>query len=380
MGTRDTIFAPSFGNRPSMLVGRDGLIDRIVEGLSSAPGSRDRAVLLLGQRGSGKTVLLWELADRMRKAGFVVANPTIVSEDLLPRIVEKLADDADFSPKRRASGGSVGALGFSAGLQFQQAPESGKSRQQQLTELCRELTDKGKGVLFLIDELQANSLELKQLVITYQELVGEGLNVALVMAGLPGAVSATLNDKVLTFLNRAPKIALSPLEFGDVDAFYRQSFDQLGLNIASDLRRHAAGFTAGSPYMLQLVGHNVVRYALPDGEVDESCLADALATSQIDFENDICRTTLAALSEKDIEFLSALAQDGEEASMADIAERMLVTPDYAQKYRKRLIDSGIIEAAGRGRVRMAVPYLANHLRKELDCSPCAQVSPTLRRE
>lgn len=366
MSARDTIFAPSFGNRPSMLVGRDELIDRIVEGLGSAPGSRDRAVLVLGQRGSGKTVLLWELADRMRKAGFVVANPTIVSEDLLPRIVEKLADDADLSPRRHISGGSVGALGFSAGLQFQQASESGKSRQQQLTELCRELTDKGKGVLLLIDELQANSAELRQFIITYQELVGEGLNVALVMAGLPGAVSATLNDKVLTFLNRAPKVTLDPLAFGDVDAFYRQSFERLSISVESDLRRRAAAFTAGSPYMLQLVGHNTVRYAESDGKVTESRLADALAISQIDFENDVCRTTLAALSEKDVVFLGALAQDGEEASMTDIAERMAVTPDYAQKYRRRLIDSGIIEAAGRGRVRMAVPYLADHVRKELD--------------
>ena len=50
-------------------------------------------------------------------------------------------------------------------------------------------------MLILIDELQANSEEIRQLVSLYQELVGERLNVALVMAGLPGAVSATLNDK-----------------------------------------------------------------------------------------------------------------------------------------------------------------------------------------
>ena len=36
-------------------------------------------MLMLGQRGSGKTVLLWELADRARKLGFVVATPTVAS-------------------------------------------------------------------------------------------------------------------------------------------------------------------------------------------------------------------------------------------------------------------------------------------------------------
>lgn len=361
----DTIFSPSFGNRPSFLVGRDEILTRITEGLLSSPGSRDRAIVLLGQRGSGKTVLLWELADRMRRQGFVVASPTIVSECLLDRIVEKIMDDCgDGSGHTRLSGGSAGALGFSAGLQFERTGAEAKSAQQQLTELCRQLTAKGKGVLFLVDGLQANSPDLKQLIITYQELVGEGLNVAIVMAGLPGAVAATLDDKVLTFLNRAPRITLDPLALGDVDAFFNRSFKKLGLSIGSDLRRRASSFTEGSPYLLQLVGHNTVRYAGEEGIVSNETIAEALATSQEEFENDVCRTTLAALSEKDIEFLSALAIEDGEGSMAFIAERMGVTNDYAQKYRKRLIDSGIIVPCGRGRVRMDVPYLTEHLQKE----------------
>ena len=363
----DTIFSPSFGNRPSFLVGREEVLSRITEGLSSSPGSRDRAIVLLGQRGSGKTVLLWELADRMRQRGFVVASPTIVSECLLERIVEKIVDDCgDGVERTRLSGGSVGALGFSAGLQFERTGTEAKSAQQQLTELCRQLTSKGKGVLFLVDELQANSPDLKQLIITYQELVGEGLNVAIVMAGLPGAVAATLNDKVLTFLNRAPRITLDPLALGDVDAFFSQSFKKLGLSISSELRRRASSFTEGSPYLLQLVGHNTVRYAGEGGVVSGETIDETLATSQEEFENDVCRTTLAALSEKDTEFLTALAAEGGEGSMTAIAERMGATHDYAQKYRKRLIDSGIIEPFGRGRVRMAVPYLTEHLRKEMD--------------
>ncbi|MFR1167321.1 MAG: ATP-binding protein [Adlercreutzia equolifaciens] len=64
------------------------LLDQLEQGLQSRPGSRERAVVILGQRGSGKTVLLWELADRMRKAGVRRANPTIVSDGMLERILE----------------------------------------------------------------------------------------------------------------------------------------------------------------------------------------------------------------------------------------------------------------------------------------------------
>ena len=72
---RDTMFAPSFGNRPAYLVGRDALVERLAEGLSAEPGSRDRAVVMLGQRGYGKTVLLWELADRAGRHGVCGGAP-----------------------------------------------------------------------------------------------------------------------------------------------------------------------------------------------------------------------------------------------------------------------------------------------------------------
>ena len=88
----ETIFSPSFGNRPSYLVGRGNVISTFISGLEQEPGNRDRAMLMLGQRGSGKTVLLWELADRARKLGFVVATPTVASEDMLERIVEKIQE------------------------------------------------------------------------------------------------------------------------------------------------------------------------------------------------------------------------------------------------------------------------------------------------
>lgn len=52
--------------------------------------------------------------------------------------------------------------------------------------------------------------------------------------------------------------------------------------------------------------------------------------------------------------------------MRDIAERMGATSDYAQKYRRRLLDAGVIERARRGYVRFAVPYLADYLRCETE--------------
>lgn len=364
---RDTVFSPAFGNRPSRLVGRDKVVAALMAGLDARPGSRDRAVLLIGQRGSGKTVLLWEIADRARERGYVVASPTVASDDMLERIVEKIQDDGERFVKaepRHMTGGNVGVLGFSAGLQFEREVQETKSFQYKLARLCSRLGERGHGVLILVDEVQANSPDIRKLVAAYQELVGAGMDVALVMAGLPSAVSATLNDRVLTFLNRARKVTLAPLAIGDVDAYLAQAFLEVGVWLDDDSRQIAAQATQGSPYLLQLIGHYLVLYSGVSAAVTPEALENAIRSAQADFENDVCETTLAALSDRDADFLVAMAQDSGSSRMADIAERMGVTPDYAQKYRKRLIDAGVVRVPRRGSLEFAVPYLAEHLRRQ----------------
>lgn len=363
---KDFVFSPAFGNRPSSLVGRDAVISSMLSGLEEPPGSRNRATVLLGQRGSGKTVLLWELADRARNLGFVVASPTIATEDMLERIIEKIQDDGEAYVKEKTAhlaGGSIGALGFSAGLQFSRNAQTTKSFQYKLSHLCDALAQHDKGVLILIDEIQGNDPRVRQLVAAYQELVGKRSNIALVMAGLPAAVSATLNDRILTFLNRSNKMRLDPLAPTDIDAFFMKAFKQMDLHISAEFRARAVASTFGSPYLLQLVGHYIVMYAGEDGIIEEDALEDALRHATNSFENDVCETTLAALSDKDVCFLSAMTEDQRESRISDVAARMGVSYDYAQKYRKRLIDGGIIAPARRGSVRFAVPYLADHLRK-----------------
>ena len=361
---KDTIFSPAFGNRPTYLVGRELVLDGLIAGLDSMPGSKERSTVLLGQRGSGKTVLLWELADRAAEMGYVVASPTIVSDGMLARIVEKVQDSGGryVSDVPRVAGGSIGAFGFEVGLEFSREVQETKSDQFKLTQLVRKLTEQGHGVLILVDELQANSQDVRELVTVYQELIGEGLNVALVMAGLPGAVSATLNDKVLTFLNRAKKVTLSALPTMDIEAFYANAFDELGVGASSAQVRRAAEAAQGSPYMMQLAGHGVVLRAAED-RLDDDALEAAVASAEEEFETDVCETTLAALSEMDVRFLRAMAQDGADSSTTEIADRLGVTTDYGQKYRKRLIDAGVIEPCGWGRVRICVPLLKGYLGK-----------------
>ena len=365
MLNKDLYFAPAFGNRPHSLIGRSNEMNRLLNGLQELPGSRSRATLVLGQRGYGKTVMLLELAELARQNGFVVASPTIVSNGMLERIVEKIQEDGEelLKPESgKLSGGSVGFLGFSIGLQFEMEEQERKSFTYKLSKLCRAIEKKNLGVLILVDEVQANNDSLRELIIAYQEMVGEGRNIAIVLAGLPGAVSAVLNDRVLTFLNRAEKIELDPLAEGDVRAYFSEAFRKMGISLSDEMLEAAIAATEGSPYLMQLVGHYISCFAGDDGSINERALEEALDTAKKIFINDICKTTINTLSDVDMRFASAMAQDDGPSKIRTVAERMGVTGDYAQQYKKRLIDSGVIRQIRRGEIEFAIPYLKDYMK------------------
>jgi hypothetical protein len=52
---------------------------------------------------------------------------------------------------------------------------------------------------------------------------------------------------------------------------------------------------------------------------------------------------------------------GEPVRMADILARLGATRDHVNKYRARLIAAEILEPAGRGQVRFAIPFLDDYL-------------------
>ena len=83
------IFRPSFGNRPDQLVGRDETLQEILDGLKSYPGSAERATLLIGQRGMGKTAMLLEIAERAQELDYVVARTTC-GDAMVDNLIEVL--------------------------------------------------------------------------------------------------------------------------------------------------------------------------------------------------------------------------------------------------------------------------------------------------
>lgn len=361
-GNSHIMFQPTFGNRPNQYIGRDGVIEQFMDGLQEPVGSRNRCTLFLGQRGMGKTALLLELSDRASKDGYVVARVT-AHEGMPKAIIEQfqLNGSSFFADeKRKVTGVTAGALGFTFGLTFSEAAERQYGFRSKMSLICDKLAEKNKGALILIDEVRTSSA-MREVASAYQELVGDGKNIAIAMAGLPHAVSSILNDNVLTFLNRATKVELGLISTNQIRAYYERAFKSIGIYASDNILDRAALSTRGFPYLMQLIGFYIVQYTEEGGTIDSTIMDKVEKSAMSDMENNVFKPILSPLSDMDKNFLKAMAFCQDPVTTAELQAILGDKSPAIQPYRKRLLEAGIIEAPRRGELVFAVPYLADYL-------------------
>jgi hypothetical protein len=361
-----SIFLPAFGNRPAELIGREDVIDGFRKGLSQPVGHPNRSTLLIGQRGMGKTALLLEFSDCAEKLGFIVARATAtdtILDDLIGAIQRNGSRFA--KGKTKVKGVSAGALGFSLGMTFTEELDHQLSFQNKLIMLLDELEKHKKGVVILVDEIQAHGAALRSLTTAYQHLVGENKNVAIAMAGLPHAISSMLSDEVLTFFNRAKKTHLGPLPLSSISVYFAKVFGGLGKEISTENLETAVGMTRGYPYLLQLIGYYLLEYAGDAAEIKGSHIELANVSAKRDMADNIYEPVVKILSDKDIQFLRAMAKDDGVSRISDIKNRLKANDGLVQAYRKRLLDAGVVATGRRGELTFTLPYFNEYLCNKL---------------
>ncbi|MDR1014661.1 MAG: ATP-binding protein [Coriobacteriales bacterium] len=348
-------FHPQFGKRPEYFIGRDYIVRDFLCGLDN-PNDPNRVTVVSGIRGSGKTALLTDVRDTLDSKRFAVVDVT-AGPHFLQSVLDQLQADSP-SAKRHVIGLNAGALGFSVGVATSvKEPEHGF--RYHLTSLANELKSDGRGIVFLVDEVHRANDEMRELVITYQHLMRENHDVALLMAGLPQSVSSVLNDKILTFLHRSNRVFLSGVDAMLTEDLFRRVFEKAEVGITEETAAMAAKATCGFPYLIQLLG-----YYLWKGKGEALSRLDverALLNSKADLFRNIHALIMRELSAKDQAFLFAMAESGSSVSMAEMAARLQVSSGYAAKYRLRLIESGVVKATGRGIISFDVPYMQEYL-------------------
>ena len=356
-------FTPTFGKIPFALAGRADYIDDVIGGLANQPGDPYRSVIFYGPRGSGKTVLMEAIAREASEMGWIYANAP-AREGLFERIFWDLQRHASHllapAPESRITSITAGPFAIRREIDHPQV-----SRSIQLNMFVEELNEQGIGVLFTVDEADPDCREFQEFISAYQFLVREDRDVALLIGGLPGKVSALLVDEHVSFIRRAFQRPLRSIPTVDVEEALLDTIEGNGRHIDHDALVLCAEATGGYAYAIQVVGYYLWRNTPKDRDFQ---LEDAKLAIQMmlhEMERSVFVPTLRDLRQREEDYLRAMAQDEGPSSTSDVAKRMGISMTNASNLRRRLIEQGVITEIRMGTVDFDIPLLKDYLQSKL---------------
>jgi hypothetical protein len=387
-------FSP--GELPRVLVGRLGEQARIRVHLDRVHelGEMSGSILVLhAPRGLGKTSLLREAQTRAEELGFVTAWLSCAKGGrLVPELVhsvQRALDRAEVfdSRSRRTWRASVSRLGLELGVvgvkvstdvdltpKAPQAPVGAVGALEDLLHDAASLVRRrgGAGLLVLVDELHSAPFgELSVLLNAAQNLAGERADnpLAIMVAGLPSTPEAM--TRAATFGERSDFVPLDRFDEDDARLVLTRPAGELGVTWDPEALARALEIGDGYPYLLQLVGHTTWQAAAP-AEGDRLTAADVAAGQQlVDAQlAAMFRARWDGAPRLEQELMAAMATQG-----TDVVPRAAVAAAMGRESRAisvpraRLIDRGVIEAAGRGMLRFTLPGMVRWIREEIDAPP-----------
>lgn len=255
---------------------------------------------------------------------------------------------------------SISGIHLSAfGITFD-AEEKGTAYQYQilLLKILDELKKRNMWVLVTIDEVK-DTPEIREFASVYQLLLRHECNICLLMAGLPENVSELQNDDVLTFLLRAGRITLKPIDLWMIRESYAKAFAG-HREITDENLTRISRMTRGYAYAFQLLGYYLWQES--EGKIDLQIIEQAEKSYRADLYLNSYLKIYQGLTGVEREFLMAMADYGEEeVPFGSIVAAMGKSKSYVSVYRLRLLDTQVIETSRHGYVRFTLPLFGQFM-------------------
>ena len=338
-------FTLTFGQEPSSYIKRDDVAKEICDDFFlDFPLSH--VYVITGVRGSGKTVLLTSISKKIaEKKDWIVVdvNP---NREILSQVAAGLYECPAVKPYFLAGSFSISFKGFGFSIEGKEPVSNIKTV---LERMLRVLNGHKKKVLITIDEMSKNS-NTKAFVHDFQSLLRDGFPVFLLMTGLYENVDALQNNRNLTFLYRAPKVNLQPLDISRIEGEYRKIFK----GIPEETARQLAALTKGYAFAYQVVGYLFSKYGDAGKIIEEYDRYLSVYVYDKIWES---------LPQKERVFLRSF--DSEEEQAKTLQEKSGFTPKEYSVYRDRFIKSGLGSGAARGTLSFTLPRFLEFIAKEI---------------
>lgn len=340
-------FAINFGIVPYQYIERQLVIEEIVEEMN-AEVVQNSCFMLTGIRGSGKTVTMTAIENQLKDDNRWIIVDLSAERDMLQSLVAKLYDRDEFI--RKFLQANINLSGFGIGVAVEKNPPVADI-ESALEIILKEIKRTKRRLLVSVDEV-TNSLFTKQLISTFQIMIRQGLPIYLLMAGLYENIHNLENEDTLTFLYRAPKYEMEPLNITLVKMHYKKIF-----NISDDEAMELAVTTKGYPFAYQVLGKYI-------WESEEKKLTeDVLVKYDIALAQYVYDKIWSELSKTDRFYLSFMANRSS-MDVSELLEKSKKQKNEFSQYRSRLKDKGIIDVSTRGVLRMRLPRFENYIQNK----------------
>lgn len=335
-------FTLTFGKSPLEPVERPVQTNEIIDTFT-AEQINQQMFIITGVRGSGKTVMMTEISQKLRENDNWIVIELNPVTDLLRGLLSKLNSNRECAKIIKSAQIDLSFFGF--GVTIEGASPITDEETAIIT-ILKKLKKNGKRLLITIDEVTNNQF-MQIFAGSFQIFVRQDLPVFLLATGLYQNIDELQNEKNLTFLYRAPKIQLKPLNKRAIISKYQTIF-----KIESEQATKMAELTKGYPFAFQVLG-----YLTWNHEGNYKVVIDEYEQYLSEFVYD---KIWSELSKKDRVVARGIAEvDG--GKIKDIREHLEMETNEFNPYRKRLIKKGILSGEMRGYVYFTLPLFEEYV-------------------
>lgn len=334
-------FTLSFGKKPLQYVSRISQTNAITENFSAEIPS-NQLYLITGVRGSGKTVMMANIANEMRKREEWIVVELNATRDLLQSLAAKLYSLPEMNAHFVQAKFDFSLLGLGVSLE-NAAPVSDIESAIEL--MLAEIHNRNKRLLITVDEV-TNCEHVRVFASSFQIFLRQEYPIFLLMTGLYDNIYNLQNEDSLTFLYRAPKMILEPLNYTAVRKQYMDIFS-LDMEAAGEM----TGLTKGYPFAFQVLGY------LYWENRDTKPLEEILPEYDQYLEEYVYDKIWSELSELDRRILVEMSVSGE-TRVKRIREKLDMKSELFSVYRERLKRKGVLDTSKYGEVSFILPRFA----------------------
>lgn len=375
-------YRPGYGARPLVLAGREDLQDDVDDAIAAIAGEQraPNALIIVGPRGVGKSVMLDEIARRAQEqygwvrihvqkdAGATLDERLIDATREAHVLLEQSADER--TRKMRMEELSLkGRLPFVGGLELgatfrRSDPELPAANPAiELTRRLRALTNlavaMSTAVVVTIDEgHDATREEWGSFGAFGQEITRMDLPFLVAVAGLP-----TLdNNRLSTYFVRAERHEIGSLTRDEARQALVEPARQAGRPFEPAAAELMLDHIGGYPFAVQIYGREAWRASQGAAVIDLATVQRALPAAARRLDRTVHRDHWVQASDA-VMAVAQLAQEGSPFTGGDVARRLGKPVTSLSEIRARLLAMGALTYDGR-QLAFATPGMSEYVLRE----------------